>query len=135
VTALALSPSYWLVSVPDLLTAGLEFARVERATLRHDIINGMPRYLLRGHLGLLPWLYLFVGAPLALAWWAASASGTGGAIAELVLGLLLVFSLVAAVWYGVRWVACPDDDVVVRWRPLASDAILLVVAVLLAALR
>jgi hypothetical protein len=135
VTALALSPSYWLVSVPDLLTDGAEFARDERATLKHDIINGMPRYLLRGHFGLLPWLYLLVGAPLALAWWGLSASGIGGVIAELAFGVLLVFSLVAAVWYGVRWVVCSDDDAVVRWHPLASDAVLLVVAVLLVALR
>jgi hypothetical protein len=124
-----LSPTYWLDSVIPLIDGGQSFARDERAVLDEELANGLPRYSLRGHLGTVPWLYFLAGVPLALAFWAITASSLADGPVDLIVRTLLVYSQVAAVFYLIRWLVTPDDDVMTRWNPLLADVALAIVAI------
>lgn len=124
-----LSTTYWLDSAVPLIDGGKSFARDERAILDEELERGMPRYALRGHLGTVPWLYFLAGVPVALALWAISATSLAGGAVDLATRVLLVYSQLAAVWYFLRWLLTPDDDVEIRWNPILGDAALLLLAV------
>ncbi len=129
-----LSPSYWLVQLADMSTGDRKLTESMRQELDRQVTVGLPRVDLRSQYGALTFMYLLPMAVVAFGMWLLSATVGIGASARFVGVTLIAYCGISAVWSGLRWLTCPEDQETVVWHPWLVDGVVLLAALGLAAI-
>lgn len=125
-----LSPSYWLVQLPDRLDGDARLIESERRELATLVSDGLPRTELRATFNLLTWIYAGLSvATGVLAAFCLGAAPMGLQVASLALAYL---TLSEALYNALRWLSTPADDAIAVWRPLVADLLIVALALVLA---